>query len=47
MSSCLASCPTPNMWVIHTGLVIRQSDEGGARRSLVNQVPQDFMVVDF
>lgn len=37
---------TPDMWVIHTGLVIGQGDEGCVRGSLVNQVQQNLVVVD-
>lgn len=37
---------TPDVWVIHTGLVIGQRDEGRVRWSMVNQVEQNLVVVD-
>lgn len=41
-----ASVVTPDMRVIHAGLVIGQSDEGCVRGPLVNQVQQNLLVVD-
>lgn len=37
---------TPDMWVIHTGLVIGQSDEGCVSGPVVNEVQQNLVVVD-
>lgn len=41
-----ASVLTPDMWIIHTRLVIGQSDERRVRGPLVNQVQQNLLVVD-
>ncbi len=41
-----ASVLTPDVRVIHTGLVIGQSDEGRVRGPLVNQLQQNLLVVD-
>lgn len=41
-----ASVLTPDVWVIHTRLVIGQSDEGRVGGPLVNQVQQHLVVVD-
>lgn len=49
--ACLVSHPrcvglTPDVWVIHTRLVIGQSDERCVWRPLVNEIQQDLLVVD-
>lgn len=42
----LRSVPTPDMWVIHTRLVIGQGDERGFGGALVDQVQQNLLIVD-
>lgn len=42
----LGSVPTPDKWVVHTRLVIAQSDEWCVWRPPVNQVQQNLLVVD-
>lgn len=40
------SVPTPDMWVVHTRLVVAQGDEGSVGRPPVDQVKQNLLVVD-